>query len=337
MKRFLSFFLGFAVVIFAFSCGHSRVDTYKSKLMVKTGPSPDLVFDRYEDVLFTIDTAHFQETLLSIQQDYLPFLNGDLTDPSAINYLKAFAVDTISRVLYQKVKTAYPDLNEVKKLVSKVYQHFNYYYPEIHLPMKIYTCVSGLNPEVPPILLVDDALVISLDWYLDRDTIYDQIGMPKYRSVRTGKMNIAKDLGELFFDSFVPDKHKQTTVLDEMIHEGKKLFFVEALYPETTDEVLLGYAKDQLQWAMANEGLLWADVVGNQRLYSSEYDMFRTFFADGPFTNEYSYDAPARLGEFLGLHIVRSYMNTHEVGLRDLLKNDDLQGIFQESGYKPKK
>jgi len=328
--------LCFLTALLAIGCGHEEA-SYKTKLNVKTGDAPELHFDRYEEVLFNIDTARFQETLLSIQQDYRPFLDGDLSDPDAISYLKDFAVDTFSNDLYQKVKKAYPDLNEVNKIVSSVYQHYNYYYPENALPHKIYTCVSGINPDIPPVMLVDDALILSLDWYLDHDTLYDQIGMPKYRSERTGKMNLAKDLGELLWTTYVADRHKQTTILDEMVYEGKKLFFVEALCPDLSDEVLLGYSKEQLQWALTNEGDLWADIVGNQRLYSSEYDMFRTFFADGPFTHEYSYEAPARLGEFLGLHIVRSYMNSHDVSLLELMHNQDLQGIFLDSGYKPKK
>lgn len=329
-----SFCLLMAVLIAG--CGRDEAN-YKAKLNVQTNPGPALTFDRYEDVLFNIDTSRFQETLLSIQQDYLPFLEGDLTDVAAVDYLKDFALDTFSHTLYQKVKINYPDLVEVDELLSGVYQHFNYYYPEIQLPAKVYTCVSGINPDVPPVMLADNSLVLSLDWYLDHDTLYEQIGMPKYRAERTGKLNMAKDVSELLWASFLPDRHKQTTVLDEMVHEGKRLFFAEAMTPTLPDEVLLGYSKEQLQWAQDNEGNLWADIVGNQRLYSSEYDMFRTFFADGPFTHEYSYDAPARLGEFLGLHIVRSYMDTHDVTLQELMGNDDLQGIFLDSGYKPKK
>ena len=97
------------------------------------------------------------------------------------------------------------------------------------------------------------------------------------------------------------------------------------------------YTPEQLQWVRQNEARLWADVVSNELLYASEYEVFRTFFADGPFTNEYSYEAPPRLGEFLGLQIVRSYFGLREVGLRDLMEDPDLQGIFLDSGYKPKK
>ena len=312
-------------------------ENYKSKLFVKTNPAPELTIDRYEDVLFTIDTARFQETLLSIQQAYLPFLDGDLSDTAAVNYLKAFAVDTFSNVLYDKVKKAFPDLKKVQTQIGSVYQYFNYYYPDVQLPNKVFTCVSGLNPDIPPVMFVDESLVLSLDWYLDGDEVYGLLGMPNYRSERTSGSFLARDVAELLYDTYLPDRHKQTNILEEMIREGKKGFFVEAMCPALPDQVLLGSSPEQLQWATANEGNLWADIVSNQRLYASEYDLFRTFFADGPFTNEYSHEAPARLGEFLGLHIVRSYMNNHETALPQLMRDDDLQGIFQDSGYKPKK
>lgn len=329
--------LKLAMCLCVLMTGCANKEDYKSKLFVKTTTSPELSFDRYEDVLFQIDTARFQETVQSIQQDYLPFLAGDLSDPNAILYLKAFAVDTFSITLYHEVKKVYPDLKGVQSQIESVYQMFNYYYPDIQLPKKVFTCVSGVNPDIPPVMMTDDALILSLDWYLDRSEVYDYVGMPKYRVERTAGNYIGRDVAELFYETFLADRHKQTTVLDEMIREGKKRFFVEAMCPSLPDQVLLGYSLEQLQWASANEGNLWADIVGNQRLYSSEYDMFRTFFADGPFTNEYSHEAPARLGEFLGLHIVRSYMNTHELSVPELMRLEDLQTLFQESGYKPRK
>ena len=115
-------------------------------------------------------------------------------------------------------------------------------------------------------------------------------------------------------------------------------FFMEAMSPLTADEVLLGYTPSQLQWAEDFQGDLWADIVGSQVLYSSDMEVYRTFLADGPFTNEYSHEAPARLGEFIGLNIIRSYVKANpEVALRDLMEGRDLQAIFQESHYKPKK
>jgi hypothetical protein len=315
----------------------NHVPEYKKKLDVRTGPVPQLVFDRYEEVLFNLDTSQFQQELMKIQSAYRPFLSGDLNDPDAIRYLKDFVEDSLSVHLYRKVKNAFPDLTGVRDLMGAVYQHFNYYYPEIQLPIHVYTCVSGVDPESPAVMLFDDAVVISLDWYLNGDAIYERIGMPKYRAQRTTDLGIAKDLAQELYETYIRQGRKQTNLLEEMIDAGKMYYFIEAMYPSISDEVLLGYTSEQLQWAEENEGNLWADIVGNQGLYASDFELFRTFFADGPFTNEYSHDAPPRLGEFLGLHIVRAYMGSHDVSLQELINNKDLLEIFQESGYKPKK
>ena len=318
------------------ACHRSQAD-YRRKLAVKDVPTPTCVFDRYEEVLFHLDTARFQEELKAIQQDYLPFLAGDLSDPEAIRYLKDFATDETSLMLYGKVREHYPDLKAVEGPVKEMLGRFQAFYPEVEPIQKVYTCVSGLNPEVPPVLVLDGALVISLDWFLDGDEVYERIGMPQYRAERTDVPSLLKEVGQQLYDAYVAQDRRQANLLEEMVEQGRRDFFVEALCPSIDEEALLGYAKEQLQWAVDNEGNLWADIVGNQLLYSSDFELFRTFFADGPFTNEYSHDAPARLGEFLGLRIVRSYFGRNETTLQELMQTRDLQGLFLDSGYKPRK
>lgn len=317
-------------------CG-PEIPAYKKQLLVDVKPTHELLFDRYEDVLFGLDTAGFQEGLKAIQQDYKPFLNGDLDNPEAVQYLKSFATDSFVLGLYQKVKQAFPNLDGIRAIVEGVYAHFSFYYPDFPLPTHIYTCVSGIDPDVPSVLIADDALVISLDWYLNGDEVYEQIGMPQYRARRTMVESLAKDLGQLLFETYLERADKHGSLLEEMVAVGQKDFFVEAMCPEMADSVLLGYSSPQMHWAEVNEGNLWADMVGSQCLYSTDLEVYRTFLSDGPFTNEYSHEAPSRLGEFVGLHIVRSYMDHHETSLQELMRITDLQGLFLDSQYKPKK
>ena len=337
MRRLRIFVLCTLLVAVSLSSCGPKIPAYKQKLFVETKPMEDLAFSRYEDVLFCLDTAAFQEGLKSIQQQYLPFLDGDLDNPEAVLYLKKFATDPFSVKLYWNVKQFFPDLEKIKSIVEEVYGHFNYYYPDVSLPTHIYTCVSGINPDVPSVLFVGDALVISLDWYLNGDVVYDQIGMPQYRARRTSVETLAKDLGRLLYETYLQKDPKQGCLLEEMVAVGRADFFIEAMTPEMADSVLLGYSSAQTSWIEANEGNLWADMVGNQYLYSTDLEMYRIFLSDGPFTNEYSHEAPPRLGEFVGLQIVRSFMNNHETTLQELMQTNDLQGLFLDSHYKPKK
>ena len=323
-------------LVFIMASCQEQEPAYKSKLDVKTEPY-DLEFDRYEEVLFNLDTANFQAELMKIQDRFSVFLSGDLSNPDAVQYLKEFAIDSYSISLYNKVKVAFPDLKQIERMVEEVYAHFHHYYPEIQLPRKVFTCVTGVIADVPAVQIFGDAMVISLDWYLDDEETYDQIGMPKYMALRRNLPTLAKDVAKELYMNYVYHWRKQGLVIDEMVNNGKMDFFIEAMCPAMPDSILLGYSSDQWQWAVENEGAVWADIVGNRRLYDSSLDSYMMYFGDGPFTQAYSNDAPSRLGEFFGLNIVRSYFSNNEISLQDLMERKDLQNIFQDSGYKPKK
>ena len=326
----------FAFCLLLVSC-QPKKPNYKHKLAVKTEPY-HLEFDRYEDVLFNLDTANFQQELMSIQDHYHVFLGGDLNNPEAVKYLKDFAIDPYCTNLYNKVKTAFPDLKSVQPMVEDVFAHFHYYYPDIKIPTEVFTCITGISADVPAVQIIDDKLVISLDWYLDGDEIYDQIGMPRYMSQRTQIATLAKDVANCLYMNYLYEWRKQGQIVGEMVFYGRLNFFIETMCPDIKDNVLLGYSEDQWRWAMENEGQLWADIVGSKRLYDAGLDAYMMFFGDGPFTQAYGNESPSRLGEFFGLNIVRSYVANHEdFDLQQFIKRKDLQNIFQDSGYKPKK
>lgn len=335
MKIITKFLTLFILVLVMASC-QEKGPAYKAKLNIKVEPY-DLEFDRYEEVLFSLDTANFQNELMKIQDRYQVFLNGDLTNLDAVQYLKDFATDPFSIFLYQKVKAVFPNLRQVKPMVEDVLAHFHYYYPEIQLPTKVFTCVTGVIADVPAVQIFGDAMVISLDWYLDDEEVYDLIGMPKYMALRRNVQTLAKDVAKELYMNYVYQWRKQGQVIDEMVYNGEVDFFIEAMCPSLPDSILLGYSSKQWQWAVENEGAVWADIVGNRRLYDSSLDSYMMFFGDGPFTQAYSNDAPSRLGEFFGLNIVRSYFSNNEITLQNLMQRKDLQNIFQDSGYKPKK
>lgn len=324
------------LALMAVSC-QDKAPAYKAKLNVKTEPY-DLQFDRYEDVLFNLDTADFQQELMKIQDRYRVFLSGDLNNPNAVKYLKDFATDPFSVSLYNKVKAAFPDLKKVEPMVEDVMAHFHHYYPDIELPKKAFTCITGIHPDEPPVQIIDGQLVISLDWYLNDSTVYDQIGMPRYMSLRRKLSTLPKDLAEQLYMYYLYEWRKQGQIIGEMVFYGRRNFFVEAMCPEIADSVLLGYSTHQWQWAVENEGAVWADIVGNRRLYEAGLDTYMMYFGDGPFTQAYSNDAPSRLGEFFGLNIIRAYAATHDdFDLKQFMQRKDLQNIFQDSGYKPRK
>lgn len=319
------------------ACANST-EPYKKKLKVKVAPA-DIEVMRYDKAFFEVDTNDFANGISALSSDYGLFLDGDLTDPEVLQYLRDFATDPFARMLQQKAEAKYPSDESIAKLVGDVVARINHYCPEMPISGRVYTCVLGLDQmqmASPVFFDNDDNLIISLDYYLDNDDVYGQVGVPQYRSLRTYGGFIARDVALGYYDTYLRGDSDQGNLLEEMVKEGKALFFVEAVNPDMPDTVLMGYTSQQLAWLNDAEADVWRDIVGGNRLYSSQRELFMMMLNDGPFTQQYSYDAPSRIGEYIGLQIVRSYMNRNDVGLRDLLDDGDLQGVFNESGYRPK-
>lgn len=319
------------------SCNKTK--TYKDKLKVhyeNLGPQ-NIETKDYAAALFSIDESDFATGIKKIQGEYRIFLDGNLNDANAVKYLKDFATDTFCLKINNLAKDKFNDKGSLNKELQSVLQHFNYYYPMIEIPNVIYYYVSGIDYQTPSIMIQPEGILISLDFYLGNDEkIYDLIGMPRFRSIRCQPPYIARDMAQSIYTSYIKNNYSQKDVLTEMINAGKQLYFVEALNPTLPDSIIMGYTSKQMRWVEQYEGDVWASIVGNDMLYSNGLELFRTLFGDAPFTQAFSNEAPSRLGEYIGLQIIRSYMNNNEVSLQDMIRNDDLQQIFQASQYKPK-
>ena len=335
MKKLIIMGLIFSLTMM--SC--QKKDPHKAKLQVNyENLEPQMIeIKNYADALFSVDTAMFAEGLKSIQKDYPIFLDGNLDDPNAVGFLKAFATDTFCIRLNEIARKKIVDTKKLNKEIKSVCQHFKYYYPNINIPNTIYLYVSGVDYEMPSIMLHNNGIVISMDFYLgNENNIYDYVGMPRFRSLRCQPDYISRDLAQSLYSSYIERNSNQKDVLTEMINSGKRLYFIEAMNPSMPDSVLMGYSSNQTQWAHLYEGDVWASIVGNNMLYANGIDVFRSLFGDGPFTQAYSNEAPARLGEYIGLQIIRSYMINNNVSLQELMSDNDVQQIFQSSQYKPK-
>ena len=328
--------IGFLFVsIILLSC--SKSEGYKKKLDVpyqKMEPQKLEVVE-FNKVLFALDTANFEEEYLAILPQFEAFLIEDPGEEE-IYYMKDFVTDDFMIRINELVSETFPDNDKVAEEIKSVYQHYKYYYPEFEVP-PTFTYVSGIYHNKPHSISAESAL-ISLDFYLsNKDNVYDYVGLPRYISRRCQPAYLTRDVAEELYDYTFGSWKNHKDVLSEMIEQGKKLYFIEAMNPALPDSIILGYSTSQMEWAQDNEGAVWAAVVGNNMLYSNNVDNKRLLFNDGPFTAAFAEEAPARLGDFLGLQIVRSFMTNNDETLQNLMKTNDYQDVFQKSQYKPRK
>lgn len=336
MTNWLNRIVVLALVVLFVSC--SKTAGYKNKLNVdcrNLEPQKVEILE-YNKALFAVDTANFEEGIQSIRPRFQALL-GDTLSALDLMFLKDFVTDTFIMKINKMTESAFPDIAPVSGKVKDVYQHLKYYYPEITVPAT-YTYVSGINFENGPVMIAPESVMISLDFYLtNNDLIYDKVGMPRYISRRCQPAALTRDLAEAVYYTYVYNEIRAKNVMMEMIDRGKKYFFIEAMDPTLNDSIILGYSSRQMEWAQDNEGQIWASIIGNNMLYANGLEQYRVLFNDGPFTAAFSENAPARLGDFIGLQIIRSFMSNNEETLQNLMKMNDYQDIFQRSQYKPRK
>jgi len=295
-----------------------------------------VVIKRYEKLLFNIEKNSFKEGLKKIAPEFPVFLKADLDDTLNLIRLNDFVTSPLNSKLYDSVLEIFPTLFPYEDQLTEAFKRYNFYFPEIGLP-NVFSYVSGLSYEYPVQFYAGD-MIVALDMYLGNDFIeYRKTGLPLYKIERMNKDFLVRDcINEMYYYTYLEKPGKN--VLQKMIGEGKRLYFLDAMLPETPDNIKIGYPEQKLNWCLDNESKIWAFMIENDLIFSSDMLVIRKFFTDGPYSHSFSSESPARLGEWLGWQIVRAYMNKNqEITLQELLLEEDAQKILTGSRYKPKK
>ena len=136
---------------------------------------------------------------------------------------------------------------------------------------------------------------------------------------------------------FEPDAAKRD-LLSSMIYQGKILYLLKKLLPETDDTLLTGYSASQLKWCYENEKNIWSFFVEKQLLFSTNQELYSKYTTEGPATSGFPKESPGNVAAFTGWQIVNAYMNEHsEETLDKLMKQNDAAALLRDSKYKPKK
>jgi len=319
------------LMVFSACNGGSRDSVDLSKTSIKP-----VKITRYEKALFNLSTENLKLELKKIAPDFPVFLNADLDDTLNLIQLHDFITNPLNEGLYDSVILTYPDLTRFENELTDAFRRFNYFFPDNELP-NVFSYVSGLIFE-QPIQFISGDMIIALDMYLGKDLVeYRRIGLPLYKTERMNSDFITRDcMYDMYFYHFL--KKPGNNVLEKMIEEGKQLYFLDVMLPKTEDFIKIGYHEAKLEWCKNNESNLWAFLIENELLYSSDNNILRKFFTDGPFSHSFSNDSPARLGEWLGWQIVRSYMmNNPKITPGQLFLEQDSEKILKQSKYKPRK
>jgi len=298
---------------------------------------PAVKIHRYDIDLFRVSPNDLFDGLESIKNEYMLFLGTNLSDPKKLDEMRSYLSNERTLDFHRACEAKYKDLSNLEMDLTIAFKHFKYYYQDIKVP-DVYTYISGGDYE-NPIQITDSAMIIALDTYLGQDfKPYLADGVPLYKTLRMTQEHILPDCMKAIVDRVYPGNPQMGNLLGQMIEAGKKQYFVDAMLPDLPGALKIGYTPAQFDWITKNESHIWAAIIENRMLYTTDNHLIRAFMTDGPYTPEFSKDSPPRLGEWIGWQIVKAYMNQNpEVSLAQLMQDNDPQKILTLSAYKPGK
>jgi len=296
-----------------------------------------IVIKRYEKALFNLEQKNLRQGMASLLPDYAFFLGNQWQDTMNILRIHNFLNDPNIQELYDLTMKKYPDVTFLENDLTTAFDRFRQAYPNKYVP-KVFTYVSGLDIE-NPVYYSDTAMAIGLDVFLGNDvTAYQKAGLPKYKIARFTQNHILSQCMLAVSDNLVRMDEKSNTLLDRMIMAGKALYFLDVMLPEVKDEFKIGYTADQMKWCGENDKNIWAFIIENQLLFSSDPQGVSKMMTDAPFTSGFAAESPGRLGAYMGWMIVRAYMKESDgVTLKQLMEDTDAKNILKVSAFKPGK
>lgn len=243
--------------------------------------------------------------------------------------------DRDEQELYSETQKLYSSFSDIESELRSLFQHVTYYNPLFNTP-DIITGLSNIDYDYR-VIYNQELVFISLDVYLgSTHPFYGDF--PSYIKQNNVRERIIVDVASAIVDSQIKPLTNRS-FLAKMIHEGKKLYLLELYLPLKSEAVRIGYNKIKYDWALTNEEQVWKYFIENNLLYSTDTKLNKRFLEDAPFSKFYiseDKNSPGRIGQWIGMQIVRSFMANNDVSLSDLLLKNE-EEIFKKSKYKPRK
>ncbi|MBR1563885.1 MAG: hypothetical protein IJ650_00910 [Paludibacteraceae bacterium] len=316
-------------------------------------PPAEIEIVRFDSALLSVRGS---EDILRLYADYPGFmgfyseniLGIEATDTAfMLEALPKYLSDTIYHFaeVNRQVMSTFADIRDLRGSLSEAFAKVHYLYPDLPLP-QITFFVSGFNASLlfwEPVNGLEDASVqqrvrmaLGTDMYLGTDYEYYNRVVWNYQKQTMRRECIPADVVSAYLFRMLPFTSSKSRLLENMIYRGKVMYLLSCIFSAEPEYEIMGYTKQQWQWAKRNEKQVWQMIVDKRDLWKTESPVLTSYLNDGPFTAEISQEAPPRLGTYIGWQIAKSYMETNRsVTLQELMSEGDAQLILERSHYKP--
>ena len=242
------------------------------------------------------------------------------------------ATNAALQQLGRETAAAFPDSAVLTRDLGEMFRRVRYYFPDFRVPPTA-TYVSGFLGK--DIYVNDSLLVLSLDWFVGPKAS-KRPDLPQYMLRRYTPAGLLPMLAQNVSSKYNRHELTANTMLDAMVHAGKALYFASQVLPCTSDSLLLGYTGRELAGLEGNEAKVWGHFLENNLLYSTTPFQLQKYVGERPNVPEIDKTCPGRVGQWVGLQIVRKYSAEHpSVDMSRLMAEKNAQRILNDSHYRP--
>ncbi len=306
---------------------------------------------RFDRDLMALDTNNLVVGLELLQEKYpvlyplvfskiLQLGVPDTKDAEFVHQVELFLKDKAIRFLMHRIDSLYRDMGRIERSFKSAFRFMRYYFPDAQIP-DVYTMFSEYG--VSNFIFSDrqgrDALGVGLDFFLGEDYPYQKIipnntAFSKYLTRSFNEDHLVRKALVPWIEDKLP--RPQNRLLDKMLYEGKKLYFLKKLLPMTPDSVIFEYTPEELAFCRDNEKHMWSYFLEDGLLYNVEPFQINKYVNPAPHTSGMPPDAPGRTGAYIGYRIIRAYMRRHpQTDFSELLSMNDGQVLLEASRYNP--
>ena len=308
------------------------------------------VFRHFDRDLFGLDTTRMVEELQRLEARYPEFApiyfdyilrsrNPTVSPEQHADFIRGFVGFPEIRALYDTCQLVFGNWQPFEESFTGAFTYLKYYFPDLPTP-DVTTFVSEYS--MANFIYAEQSLAVGLDFFLGSDYPYQLLnpGNPAFSRYLTRTFNadhlVAKTLQPLIEDMTGPAPGEK--LLDIMVHNGKRLYLLDALLPLTPDSVKLEVSAAQVDWLNDNALQMWAFFLEEELLYSADWQKIRKYVDYSPNSPGMPDEAPGRTANWLGWQIVKQYMSRFpDTSMQDLIGLSDAQEILNKSKYKPRR
>jgi hypothetical protein len=317
-------------------------------------PHPDvsdidftLELKRFEDPLMQANGRNYREELDSLSHSDSAFYSlythqilnmqayGDSNFLLSDTVYKYLISDAYMINLYDSIRLDFADMSSIEKELENALKYYRYYFPDLMLP-SFYTYIA---PFVYQVVVADEVMGIELNMFMgEHFSLYGELAanMPQYLLYRFDKRYMVVSVMRALMDGAIPDKGADANMLDDMLVEGKRMYYLDLMLPDTPDSIKIGYSSEQMAWCNANEAEIWKFFAGEDLFFSTRNQDKQRYIGESPAAFGMPEGAPGRIGIWVGWQIVRAYMQANpELTIQDLFNEMDAAKILKGSQYKP--